>query len=432
MRPAAAPWPAAPGARSSRRSTAAVVGSIGGLRPGEHRRLMAVGADDQRDLWPPAPRARRRPDGAAAGRRRRSARRPGSASGRGALQLDRPAARRSLRCGSALTSSIADAESAQERVRPSGPHLPVGDQRQRRTLRDGAVEQALGGRAGQQREHRRRHPPTRRTPSPGRGRRRTLRCSPGSSAARRAGRAAQVVVETVAEVAELESAENPDPVGDVDHHHVAVGRQPGAVVELKLARAVTRTPRRESTPSPAARPPVSGDHTVSVRHASSRTFGSSRPPPTNDLLCGGSGPCSTRVADPRPRLQRARAPGTAARRRAARHRAHRARLRRRPRSCRAESPESVCTTVGMSGNNCHARIVVCKAETRLGPGGGCRHADGVVGTMTFSEGMQIDTSTTSSSGGGRGPRPRNGNRRRPRRTAHRGGRAVARAWIRAP
>ena len=41
---------------------------------------------------------------------------------------------------------------------------------------------------------------------------------------------------------------------------------------------------------------------------------------------------------------------------------------------------------GMSGNNCHTRIVVCKADS-----------------MTFSEGMQIDTSTTSSSGGGRGP-----------------------------
>jgi uncharacterized protein len=41
----------------------------------------------------------------------------------------------------------------------------------------------------------------------------------------------------------------------------------------------------------------------------------------------------------------------------------------------------------MSGNNCHTGIVVCKA-----------------GSMTFSEGMQIDTSTTSTSGGsGRGP-----------------------------
>ena len=40
----------------------------------------------------------------------------------------------------------------------------------------------------------------------------------------------------------------------------------------------------------------------------------------------------------------------------------------------------------MSGNNCHAQIVVCKAAT-----------------MTFNEGMQIDTSTTSTSGGGRGP-----------------------------
>src|ERR1044071_7901936 len=40
----------------------------------------------------------------------------------------------------------------------------------------------------------------------------------------------------------------------------------------------------------------------------------------------------------------------------------------------------------MSGNNCHTRIVVCKADR-----------------MTFNEGMQIDTSTTSTSGGGRGP-----------------------------
>src|SRR5690242_5880071 len=45
-------------------------------------------------------------------------------------------------------------------------------------------------------------------------------------------------------------------------------------------------------------PEVSGDHTVNVRQASSRTFGSSRPPPTNDLLCGGNGPCSTASRTP--------------------------------------------------------------------------------------------------------------------------------------
>src|ERR1700752_4261076 len=52
-------------------------------------------------------------------------------------------------------------------------------------------------------------------------------------------------------------------------------------------------------------PLVSGDHTVSVRHASSRTFGSSRPPPTNDLLCGGAGP-GPAPADERLALRRER------------------------------------------------------------------------------------------------------------------------------
>ncbi len=47
------------------------------LGPGEHRRLVAVRADDQRDRGE-RPRGRRRPDAAAAGRRHGSARRPAS------------------------------------------------------------------------------------------------------------------------------------------------------------------------------------------------------------------------------------------------------------------------------------------------------------------------------------------------------------------
>ena len=48
----------------------------------------------------------------------------------------------------------------------------------------------------------------------------------------------EVVVEARPEVAELEAAEHPEPVGDVDDDDVAVGGQPRTVVELELAGAV--------------------------------------------------------------------------------------------------------------------------------------------------------------------------------------------------
>ena len=221
-------------------------------------------------------------------------------------------------------------------------------------------------------------------------------------------RSAQVVVETVAEVAELESAENTDPVGDVDHHHVAVRRQPRPVVELKLTRAEHECPAGNPHHHRQRGGGVRRPHRQ-VRHASSRTLGSSRPPPTNDLLCGGSGPCSTGIADPVPRLQ--------------------GRGRQKPAFADGllgvgdpapDADAALCRAAqiarirvhdgGMFGNNCHARIVVCEAGQAhdLQRGYADRHQHHVEQRRWPR------------------PRPRNGDRRRIRRTAHRGGRAVPR------
>jgi hypothetical protein len=43
---------------------------------------------------------------------------------------------------------------------------------------------------------------------------------------------AEIVVETVAEVAELEPAENPNLIRDIDDDNIAVGGQSRSVVEL--------------------------------------------------------------------------------------------------------------------------------------------------------------------------------------------------------
>ena len=208
------------------------------LAPGEHRRLVAVGADDQRNARhrPGARRVdrmvRQQVDAVGQAVRQRRVCRPRSRA------CSCPAARRSWRCGSALTSSTPTPSRSQEALRLPGPGLPVGDQRQRRALRDRAAEQAVGGRAGQQRQHRcrtrrfaeHRHPVG-------------ITAERGDVVAHPAQRRelvaqAQVVVEPVAEVAELESAEHAEPIGDVDDDDVAVGGQPGAVVELQLTRAV--------------------------------------------------------------------------------------------------------------------------------------------------------------------------------------------------
>jgi len=52
----------------------------------------------------------------------------------------------------------------------------------------------------------------------------------------------EVVVETVAERAQVQPTESPDPVGHVDDHDIPVRRQPGSVVELQLAGPVDERP----------------------------------------------------------------------------------------------------------------------------------------------------------------------------------------------
>ena len=113
--------------------------------------------------------------------------------------------------------------------------LAVGDQRQRGALGDRAAEQAVGRGTGQQRQHRRR---------PGRlaehGHPVGITAErgdvlPDPSQCGHLVTQREVVVESVAQVAEFEAAEHPDAVGDVDHHHVSVGGQSRPVVELELA-----------------------------------------------------------------------------------------------------------------------------------------------------------------------------------------------------
>ena len=115
------------------------------------------------------------------------------------------------------------------------PQLAVGDQRQRGALGDRTSEQAVGGRTGQQRKHRR---------GPGglaeHGHPVGITAERGDVLADPSQRGhlvtqREVVVESVAEVAEFEAAEHANPVGDVDDHHVSVGGQSRPVVELELA-----------------------------------------------------------------------------------------------------------------------------------------------------------------------------------------------------
>ena len=137
----------------------------------------------------------------------------------------------------ALDVGDADVEFADELLGATGPQLAVGDQRQRGALRDRAAEQAVGGRAGQQRQHRRRtgglaeHRHAARVAAE-RGDVVTHPLQCGDLVAQR-----EVVVEAVAEAGQFQAAEHPDAVGDVDDDHVAVGGQPRAVVELELAGA---------------------------------------------------------------------------------------------------------------------------------------------------------------------------------------------------
>ena len=156
---------------------------------------------------------------------------------RGALQLQsaRGAAKLPLRQRLDLVGG--HAEPLQEFVGAPGPPLAVGDQGQRGTLRDGAAEKPVGGGTGQQRKHRgaTRRFAENRHPVGVAAERRDVLLDPAQSGELVPQR--EVVVESVAEIAELESAENAYPVGDVDDHDVPVRRQPRPVVQLKLTRA---------------------------------------------------------------------------------------------------------------------------------------------------------------------------------------------------
>ncbi len=155
-----------------------------------------------------------------------------------ALQLYQTSGPAQLALRQRLNRIDVRAEQLEKPSRPLRSGFPVGDQWQRRALGDRAREQAVGDRGGQQRQHRRR---TRRLPEHG---------HPVGIATERGDvvphpiqrgdliAQAQVVVESLTEVAEFETPEHADPVGDVDDDDVAVGGQPGAVVQLQLSGAV--------------------------------------------------------------------------------------------------------------------------------------------------------------------------------------------------
>ena len=293
-------------------------------------------------------------------------------------------------------------------MRSSGPQLAVGDQRQRRTLRDRAAEQPVGGRAGQQRQHRR-----------GTGRL-TEHGHPVGVAAERGDVVAdpaqrgqlvaqrQIVVEPVTEVAELESAEHPDPVGDVDDHHVSVGGQPRPVVELKLAGAEHERPagnphhhRQRGGWCPATTPSASG----TPRREPWDRRGRRR----RTTCSAGAAVRARGHRAPRATAAAARAPETAVRRRAARRRARRARRRRRPRSCRADRPTACARRWNVRRQLPRPNRSVQSLQSHdLQRGYADRHEHHV-------EQRRWPRS-----------RPRNGDRRRLRRPTHRGGRAVPR------
>ena len=205
---------------------------------------MAVGADDQRD---PGQLARA---GGVNGVLRKQVDAVGQPVGKsrrpcGALELQHPGGAAQLSLRQRLDLGERHAQPLQELVRLLRSHLTIGDQWQRRTLRDRPAEQAIGRTADQQREH-------------GRGARRLAENGHSVRVAAEGGDVLpdppqcghlvaqrEIVVEAVAEVGQLETAEHPDPVGDVDHHHVSVGGQPGPVVQLELPGAVYKGATRD-------------------------------------------------------------------------------------------------------------------------------------------------------------------------------------------
>ena len=275
------------------------------------------------------------------------------------FSCSRPAARRSCRCGSALTSSAVTPSRCRNSWAPPGPQLAVGDQGQRGTLRDGSAEKPVGGGTGQQREHRgaARRFAEDRHPVGVAAERRDVPLDPAQSGELVPQR--KVVVESIAEIAELESAENAYAVSDVDDHDVPVRRQPRAVVQLKLTRAeYERTagdPDHHRQRSRRVRRPHRQRQTRLV--ANLRVVAATA---DERLALRRQRPVLDGIAKPRPRGKRARrqkpsfAYGLFGVRNAAPHR--NAVLGRT-----AQIPRFRVHDGGMSGNNCHTRIVVCKA-----------------------------------------------------------------------
>ena len=124
--------------------------------PGERRRLVPVGTDDQMGSAPSYPPALPRSDLVATDRRRTSG--PCASIGVVATLASRnsSAAWRNSRCGSsfkALDSPVSHTEQAKESLPLLGPRLAVGDQRQGAALCNRLGEQSFGGRTGQQCQH---------------------------------------------------------------------------------------------------------------------------------------------------------------------------------------------------------------------------------------------------------------------------------------
>ena len=162
----------------------------------------------------------------------------------------------------------------------------------------------------------------------------------------------KVVVESIAEVAELEAAENADAVGDVDDHDVAVRRQPRPVVQLKLTRAVDERAagnphhhRQRGRRCPATTPSASD---TPRREPSGRRGHRRR------TTCSAEAAARARRRREAPTTAQAGpAPETVVRRRVARRTERRATPRRRPRWCRADPPIPVCTTAECPATDCH-------------------------------------------------------------------------------
>ena len=235
------------------------------LHEAEQRRLVLVGADDQRHRMRSTGARELRPDSRAPRRRRRSARRPacpGVRTGTSSNSRFEAASsvgdrrRRPDRSTSSAPTPSGVEELLGDRARPAG----VVDRRDRRTLRDRRREQTCGGRAGQQRGHdaSARGLAEQRHPAGVAAERGDVVAHPRAArTARRAGRGwSRTSCASGAERRQVEEAERAEPVVHRDDRRRRRRRRaPGR------GRATARTTRgrrrrRAPTPSPACRRPA--------------------------------------------------------------------------------------------------------------------------------------------------------------------------------